>query len=222
MSPLRAACLGLALLAASAAQGATANLYCCQDPSSGRRACGDSLPEQCRGRAYKVFDSAGNLVKEVGPPLTPEQKALAAAEAQRKKDEEAAQREQRRKDQALLDTYSSVQEIDLARTRSEADWQKAIEQAEAKIASLKQQRKKFENEAEFYRNKPLPPEVNKGLKDTDSEIKAYTALLDSKKADFATVRAKYDEDKRRYLQLSGGGQRAVLPTTSAAASPPPR
>lgn len=213
--PLRLACISLALLAAATAQGA--NLYCCQDPASGRRTCSDNLPDQCRGRAYKILDSAGNVIKEVGPPLTAEQKAQAAAEAQRKKEEEAAQREQRRKDQALLDTYSSVQEIDLARERREADVQEAIKQAEAKIAKLHQQRKKFESEAEFYRHKPLPPEVSKGLKDADSEIKAYADLLESKKADFATIRAKYDEDKRRYLQLSGS-QRTLPPASGSAAT----
>lgn len=209
-SALKLAGIGLVLLAAGPAQAgpaAPSNLYCCQDPGGGRRVCGDSLPEQCRGRAYKIFDSGGNLAKEVGPPLTPEQKAQAAAEAKRKKEQEAVEREQMRRDQALLDTYSSVQDIDLARARSEADWQQAIKSTEAKIADLRQQRKKYENEAEFYRNKPLPPDVAKGLKNIDSEIKSYTDLLDGKKADFAQVRAKYDEDKRRYLQISGGSAR---------------
>lgn len=202
--------LALALLALPAAAAWGSNLYCCQDPATGRRVCGDNLPEQCRGRAYKILDGAGNIVKEVGPPLTPEQKAQAAAEAQRRKLEEAALREQRRKDQALLDTYSSVQDIDLARARSENEIREAVRQAEEKIASLRKQRKKFENEAEFYKNKPLPPDVAKGLQASDSEIRAYTTLLDSKKADLEMIRAKYDEDKRRYLQLSGGQR--VAPT----------
>lgn len=214
---LKPTVLGLLLLAADGAQAASTpagDLYCCQDPATGRRSCGDSLPEQCRGRPYKVLDSAGNVIKEVGPPLTAEQKAQVAAEAERRKQEEAAQREQRRKDQALLATYSSVQDIDQARTRSENDVQEAIKQAEAKIASLRQQRRKFESEASFYRNKPLPPEVAKGVKDNDSEVRTYADLIEGKKADLELIRAKYDEDKRRYLQLSGG-QRLAPATGSA-------
>ena len=99
------ACFVLLSLAASA--GAAGEFYCCQDPNSGRRVCGDTLPEQCRGRAYKVIDSSGNVVKEIGQPLTPEQKAEVALETQRKKQLEEANREQRRKDQALLDTYAT-------------------------------------------------------------------------------------------------------------------
>ena len=60
----------LVLLAVGSAQAAS-EFYCCQDPANGRRVCGDTLPEQCRGRAYRILDSGGNIVKEVGAPLSP-------------------------------------------------------------------------------------------------------------------------------------------------------
>ncbi|MBS1189974.1 MAG: hypothetical protein H6R10_1766 [Rhodocyclaceae bacterium] len=202
VSPLKIAFASLALWSATAAQGA--NMLCCQDPTTGRRACGDSLPEQCRGRAYKILDGAGNVIKEVGPPMTAEQKAQAAAEAQRKKEAEAAQQEQRRKDQALLATYSSVADIDQARDRSMAGVQEAIKQTEGKVTALKQKRKKLEGELEFYKNKPVPPEITKGIQDIDYDLKAQQGLIDAKKAELEKIRAKYDEDKRRYMDLAGG------------------
>lgn len=200
--PLRLASIALILLSANAAQAG--NMLCCTDPSSGRRACGDSLPEQCRGKPYKVLDSSGNVIKEVGPPMTAEQKAQAAAETQRKKEEEAAKQEQRRKDQALLATYSSVQDIEQARNRSMGDVQETIKQTEAKIAGLQKQRKKYETELEFYKNKPVPPELAKSVRDIDSDIKAQAGLIDAKKAELEKVRTKYDEDKRRYAELASG------------------
>lgn len=199
-SPARTTLFCLALLAAAAAR---ADFFCCPDAASGRRTCSDSLPDTCRGRAYKVFDNGGNLLREVGPPPTAEQKAAAAAEAQRRKEEEAALRERRRKDQALLDTYSSVQDIDLARTRSERDLQEAIRQTEDKLASLRQRHKKLEGEAEFYRNKPLPAEIARGLKENEAETRTYGELLEGKKADYARVHARYEEDRRRYIELTG-------------------
>jgi hypothetical protein len=62
---------GLILLLAafsahSAAPAVARNFYCCE----GGRICADSLPEQCRGKAYRILDSGGNLLKEIGPPLT--------------------------------------------------------------------------------------------------------------------------------------------------------
>lgn len=199
--PLRLASIALILLSANVAQAG--NMLCCTDPATGRRTCGDSLPEQCRGKPYKVLDSFGNVIKEVGPPMTAEQKAQIAAEAQRKKEEEAAKQEQRRKDQALLATYSSVQDIEQARNRSMGDVQETIKQTEAKIAGLQKQRKKYEAELEFYKNKPVPPDLAKNLRDIDSDIKAQTGLIEAKKADLDKVRAKYDEDRRRYTELAG-------------------
>ena len=78
------------------------NFYCCQDPTSGRRVCGDVLPDQCKGRAFKIIDGAGNIIREEGPPLTAEQKTQIEVDSKRKKELEEFQRTHRRKDAALL------------------------------------------------------------------------------------------------------------------------
>lgn len=186
----------------AAAPSTPGKMYCCD----GGRICGDSLPEQCRGKAYRILDSGGNVLKEVGPPMTAEQKAQAAAEAQRKKELEEQAKEQRRKDQALLETYTSLQDIDRAQARSEMDVVAAIKAAEDKISASRKQRKKFEEEAEFYKKKALPPEVAKGLRDADHEIKTQQELLDVKKGDSANIKAKYDADRKRYAELTGKAQ----------------
>ena len=91
------------------------------------------------------------------------------------------------------------------RLRAQEDVQKSIKDAEAQITTIRARRKKFENEAEFYKKKQLPPEVQKGLSDADSEIKAQQSIIESKRRDIDIIREKYDEDKRRYLDLSRRG-----------------
>jgi hypothetical protein len=196
----------------AAAPAGSGRFFCCD----GGRICGDSMPEQCRGKAYRILDSSGNLLKEVGPPLTAEQKAQAAAEAQRKKELDEQAKEQRRKDQALLDTYATPQDIDLAQSKAEADVNVAIKGAEERIAAARKQRKKFEEEAEFYKKKALPPEVAKGMRDADHEIKTQQELLDVKKGDAATIKAKYDADRKRYAELTG---RTSMPPAKPGATP---
>jgi len=210
----------LAALSAQAATPASGRFYCCD----GGRICGDALPEQCRGKAYRILDSSGNLLKEVGPPLTAEQKAQVAAEALRKKEQEEQAKEQRRKDQALLDTYATPQDIDLAQNKAEADVNLAIKGAEERIAAARKQRKKFEEEAEFYKKKSLPPEIAKGLRDADHEIKTQQELLDVKKGDAATIKAKYDADRKRYFQLTGRAPAATATNKAgeSANTPQPR
>lgn len=189
----------LAQKAAPSTQGG--GMMCCTD-AEGRRACGSSLPPQCAGRAYKVYNSQGMVVKEVGPPLTPAEKAAKAEAELQQKVAEAAAKEQKRKDIALKETYTSVEDIDRMQARTEADAKTAIAAAEFKIDEARKRRKKFENEAEFYKNRPLPPAISKGLRDEDVEIKSQTELIDAKKRDLELIRSKYEEDRRRYTELS--------------------
>jgi hypothetical protein len=195
-------------LAAGAPAG-SGRFYCCE----GGRICGDSLPAQCRGKPYRILD------KEVGPPLTPEQKAQAVLEEKRRTELEAQAKEQRRKDQALLETYTSVTDIDRAQERAEADVAFVIKAAALKIEEATRMRKKFETEAEFYKNKALPPEVAKGLRETAHEIKTQEELLTVKRGEFDAIKAKYDGDRKRYLELSGKGKPPA--DAGKAVTPPP-
>ncbi|MDP3438498.1 MAG: hypothetical protein U0989_00605 [Azonexus sp.] len=192
------------LLLALAANGTSAagEFYCCADPVSGRRICADSLPDQCRGRTHRIFDSGGNLLKEVGPPLTPEQKAELANESRRAKLQEDSTREQRRKDQALLDTYASPQDIDLAQNKAETDVKLALQDTQARIDEARNRRKKAETEAEFYRKKAMPAELVKELRTHEHEIRIQQELLEVKKREFDLVKAKYDADRKRYYEIT--------------------
>lgn len=199
---MRKAALPLLLLLAATSVQAASEFYCCQDPNSGRRVCGDTLPEQCRGRAYRILDSGGNIVKEVGAPLTPEQKAEQILENKRRKQLEDAGREQRRRDQALLDTYTTPEDIDLAQKKSEADVNTAIQATSERIAIAQKKRKKLAEEAEFYKKKSLPPELEKDLRAIDHEIRLQQELVDLKQKEFDTIKAKYDADRKRYFELT--------------------
>jgi len=207
------ACLALLFLSASAS--AAGEFYCCQDPNTGRRVCGDTLPEQCRGRAYRILDSGGNVMKEVGQALTPEQKAELVLETRRKKQLEEASREQRRKDQALLDTYAAPEDIDLAQSKAEADVNLAIQAAQERIVAARKKRKKFEDEAEFYKKKDIPPELAKQLHALDHEIKVQQELQDVKKREFDVIKAKYDADRKRYGELTGRASKPTPPASPA-------
>lgn len=191
----------LLLISLGPAQAA-GEFYCCQDPNNGRRICGDTLPEQCRGRAYRVLDSGGNISKEVGAPLTAEQKAEQIVENRRRKQLEDSSREQRRRDQALLDTYATPEDIDFAQQKAEADVNFAILATIARIDAARTKRKKFEDEAEFYKKKTLPTGLDQDLRALEHEIKLQQDLLAMKKRDFEAIKAKYDADRRRYFELT--------------------
>jgi hypothetical protein len=188
------------LLSVGGSAFAAGNLFCCND-ANGKRVCADILPQECYGRAYREIGDAGRTVRNVEAPLSAEQRAQRAAEEAKQKAEEAEAREQKRKDQALLNTYGNEKDIEVMRLRAQEDVFKSIKNAEGKIAEIRAQRKKFENEAEFYKKKTLPPDVKKGLGDADYEIKAQESIIDAKKKELDIIRDKYDDDRRRYVDL---------------------
>ena len=179
---------------------AAGNFYCCVDVN-GKQVCGDLLPQACYGRAYRELGPSGQTLRTIEAPLTAEQRAARNAEEAQRKVEEEILRERQRKDQALLNTYGSEKDIEFMRLRAKADVQKSINAAEAKIVEIRNERKVFENEAEFYKKKKLPPEVQKGLRDADYEIKVQEYLIESKKKELDLIRIKYDEDLRRYQEI---------------------
>ena len=201
MSPPKAKLLALLLATLTGTSAlAAGNFFCCND-ASGKQVCGDILPQACYGRAYRELGSNGQTIRTVDAPLTAEQRSQREAEEEKRKREEEKRKEQQRKDQALLNTYGNEQDIELMRKRAEGDVLKAIANAEKKIVEIRQQRKKFENEAEFYKKKTLPHEVQKGLADADSDINSQEVFIAEKKKELEVIRAKYDEDKRRFVEL---------------------
>lgn len=180
---------------------AAPRILCCHD-DAGKQICGDILPPVCYGRAYRELGEYGRTARVVEAPLSAEQRTRRAVEEKKKQEEERLQNEQRRKDQALLNTYGSEQDIEMMRARSERDLAAAIKASNERIAEIRARRKVFENEAEFYKQRKLPVEVEKGLRDTDNEIKAQESVIEAKKKDHEIVRQKYSDDLRRFIELS--------------------
>lgn len=207
-TPRLAPALLLALAAASAgvwpaAAQAGTRLVCCEDPASGRTVCMDSMPPQCVGHAWRELDERGNVVKRVEGPISAELRAQREAEARRKKEEEAAKREQRRKDQALLDTYpNGEKDIDFLQARWERDVQESLKRAEGRLADALKQQKRYQDEAEFYKKKAMPEELRRNVSEVSSEIKSQTEIIEAKKKELDSVRAKFDDDRRRYRELT--------------------
>ena len=53
--------------------------------------------------------------------------------------------------------------------------------------------------------------IKKSLLNADTEINSQRSIIDAKTKELDVIREKYDEDKRRFLELSGGGKPVVTP-----------
>ena len=174
---LAAACCAVLASPAAFAQ----KMYKCID-AGGKTFYTQTPPKECLGRTVNELDKRGNVTKQ-GESLTPEQQAAREAELKKKHDEEIAAKDQRRKDAALLDTYASEKDIDDARARALRAPEQVIKQIEQRIA-----------------------EAGKS-KMAESELKNQQALLDAKKKEYSAISARYDDEKKRFGELTRAGRK---------------
>ena len=193
------------ILLAAAPAAAQERMYKCVD-ARGKTYYTQVPPPECLGRDTQELNKSGSLIRKNPAviPLTPAQEQAREAERKKKIEEEERSKEERRKNLALLNTYSSEKDIDEARARALEEAKVAIEATERSIAGAQKRREELEAEKEFYAKKPMPLKLKLDISNTEIEIKNQTSLLDAKKKEISTINAKYDEDKRRYVELTSG------------------
>lgn len=200
----RTAVLGAAVLAASALTPAAAqNLtYRCTG-ADGKRYYSSAMPRQCIGRVVEELSPQGTVLRRIDPRADEKAQADKEAALAKKRAEEAAQREERRRNQALLATYTSEKDIDEARARALAENRKAILDVESRIETARKRRAGYDKELEFYKGNAKPPvKLSEDIQNAEVEIKANQELLAVKKKEVAQINARYDEDKKRYRELT--------------------
>ena len=193
-------CSTVLALAPAAAQE---RMYKCVD-ARGKVYYTQVPPPECLGRDTQELNKSGTLIRKNPAALSPAQVQARDAERKKKIEDEERAKEERRKNLALLNTYSSEKDIEDARTRALKEAQGAIEDTERVIAGAKKRRQELETEKEFYVKKPMPFKLKQEITNNEIEIKNQTSLLDAKKKEISTINAKYDEDKRRYVELTSG------------------
>jgi hypothetical protein len=212
---LLAAALALAPLAASAQSFRCAG-------KDGKKYYGSTIPAQCLGQPVEQLNTQGTVIRRFDPEGDEKQKAAKEAEAAKKRQEDAIAKEESRRNRALLATYTSDQDIDEARGRALQENQKAVKEVEGRIAEIKKRQAAFAKEMEFYQEAPpakdakgkptkasaapkapkIPPKLAEDLKNTEIDLNAHQQLLDAKKKEVEAINAKYDEDKKRYTELT--------------------
>jgi hypothetical protein len=199
-------CAALSCTAAllfSAHTAAQQHMYKCVD-DKGKVYYTQVPPKECIGRDTQEISRQGRVTKRTEAALTPEQQAAQEEEKKKQQEQEIAAREEKRKSQALLNTYSSEKDLEEARGRALKDNEVAVQEIERRLAGAEKRKKELDAEKEFYLKKPMPPKLQDEVKSNEVEITNQRDLLEAKKKQVAGINAKYDEDKRRYVELTKG------------------
>jgi hypothetical protein len=201
--------IALTLLALAAAPAsAQSRLYKCKD-GKGKTYYTQTPPAECLGKEMEELSKQGTVVKKREAALTPEQLVAREAEEKRKKEEELAAKEENRKNQALLNTYASEKDIEDGRQRALKQAELAAKEIEKRVAEAQKRAQALAAEKEFYLKKPMPKKLQDDIKNNEIEAKVQQDALAAKQKEMGEINAKYDEDKRRYLQLTGAKPKAA-------------
>ena len=170
---------------------------------------GDSVPAEYAEQDREVLNRQGVAVGREEGTITPEEAAAKAAA------DKAARDEQKRKlrDRVLLQTYQSVQELEILRDNrlDLVDAQLTIQ--EQSLSNLRAQRAQIERMATRYAPantgadaQPLPDELAADLERSASDIETQESNLVRRRDERESIRKTFEADIARYKEL-----RAVKP-----------
>ena len=194
------ACALALLTPLSAAAQAGRTVFCCE--VGGRPVCADILPAACYGKAYRELGPTGTVRRYVPAPLTADERARREAEIERQRVAAEAVRKQRRLDQALLETYQDAEDIERRRERELGALARSIEELRAREATLLERQRTLLEEAGAREGEQLPAALLEDIRNTEGEIEAQRSVINAKLRERGAVRTRFDEARRRYLELT--------------------
>lgn len=181
--------IALVIAVAALPVAAEAQSYRCTG-NDGKKYYGQSVPPQCAGLPIEELNAQGLVVKKIDAQATADERAKKAAEEADRRKREAASKEEGRRDRALLATYTSEKDIEDARARALEGNRQQMAESEARIATLRKRR-------------AAPGENAGGI---DIDLKAQEGLLAAKKKEADAINARYEDDRKRYVELTRKGK----------------
>ena len=183
----------------------TSSSYRCVG-TDGKKYYGSTVPPQCIGQPVEQLNREGMVIKRFDAQASAAEREKKAAEEVERKKREAVSKEEGRRNRALLATYTSEKDIDTARARALQENQGAVADIEKRIGGLKTRLTELKKELEFYSGKNKPPaKLAQDIQSAEFDVKAQEELLAQKKKEVEQINARYDDDKKRYSELTRGG-----------------
>jgi len=199
-----AAILAAMLMAGALAQDKSQKLYKWVD-KNGVVHYGSTVPPEYANQQMQLLNSEGVTVQTVAAPKTAEEIAKdkqAKAEAAAKAKQEQQQHDN---DQMLLDTYTSVADIERDRNSRLAAIDSQIKVINNSISGLQSTLASYQQQAAKLTktHKPIPAFLQKNLNDTQAQLDTNQKLLLKQQQDKQEMQDRYSAYIKRYQQLTG-------------------
>ena len=193
--------LGLEVMAAPPAAGSSKMAYSCVD-ASGRKLTSDRLIEACMDREQREISPGGTV--RIIPPKATAKELEAQAEAERVANEKRrAEARDRAAARALLSRYPNKAALEAERVKALKLTEDLSKSAEQRIDTLSKDRKKLDQEMEFYAKDPkrAPADLRRKFDTNDAELSAQRLIISNQQAEAKRINVRFDQDQAKLTKL---------------------
>ena len=169
--------------------------------AQGRVQYTDRLPEDAVNRGNVQLSKQGLAKNVTEPVLTAEQRRAIDERIAREREAEKVERDKKLQENALLSSYSSEMDIDVARRRNLAIVGASILSAEARIKALQRRTAAIEREKLFYEKKPFPEKLKRELASVQSEVPKQYAIISQRNEDALEINRRYEAQRQKFVDI---------------------
>ena len=202
--------VGLLLSATGATaqqQPAAQTFYSCV--ANGRTYTGDRPPPECANSDIRELNKDGSLRRVIARPLTAEEQRARAMEAKKRLEDEEKALAQRRRDRSLLEAYANEDEIEAARVKALDTSKEIVRRSQARIDRMDADRKRLDEESEFYRNRQVPDSVKRAYANNEQERAAELKIVKEARLEMQRINERFDAERKRFRELVALGLQPV-------------
>jgi len=166
----------------------------------------DSLPPDQSKSAHDELSKQGVTVHKVDKAKTKEQleaeQQQKAVAEQQKAEAERVRKEELARERMLLDTYISENDIVSMRDRNISTVEGAIKIAEASMTAVKTTLDSLKTDlAASGKDLARQQKLQKHIGEAEQQIERFTAFIQTKRQEQATIKQKYDDDLLRFREV---------------------
>jgi hypothetical protein len=192
----------ITLTVASLSIPAQARIVCWTN-NEGVKECGDKLPPEYAESGHKELDNRGFVVDETAREKTDEELAEEKRLAEIQAEQDRINEEAIKKDRILLDTFSNVDDIEMARDGKIAAIDLSISHTETRNKKLQASLDKLVEQAanEERAGKPASEVLIKDIESLRKQIDTNNDFIKGKHAEKEHVKLDYAKDVERFKEL---------------------
>lgn len=203
---------GVALAQPAKTDAPGVGIYTCID-ARGRTLTADRPIAECSDREQRELGPSGTVRRKLEPTYTARELQEREDRAREAAIQAARLIDERRRERALLVRYPNATTHDRERVEALSQIDAVIQAAKKRIAELADERKKIDEELEFYKQdtSKAPGAVRRRIEDNTQSVAVQNRFVAEQEDEKKRVNARFDEERGRLKTLwspqNGGNPR---------------